>query len=97
MRKTIPILLAALLCVGTAEARIPRSTAAKNAFVRTHRCPSTNQYRLPCPGYVIDHRIPLCAGGRDDPSNMAWQEYRASLEKDKKERQLCAAMRRKKQ
>jgi len=25
------------------------------------------------PGYVVDHVVPLCAGGADAPSNMQWQ------------------------
>lgn len=45
------------------------------------------------PGYVVDHIIPLCAGGQDDPTNMQWQEKVASYRKDVFERQLCAAMR----
>lgn len=44
------------------------------------------------PGYVIDHIIPLCAGGADAPSNMQWQELAASYRKDVFERALCAAM-----
>jgi len=44
------------------------------------------------PGYVIDHIIPLCAGGKDEPSNMQWQELAASYRKDVFERALCAAM-----
>lgn len=89
MRKTIPILIAALLCVGTAEARIPRSTAAKNAFAHQHRCPSTKQYRLPCPGYVIDHIKPLACGGADAPSNMQWQTIAAGKAKDRWELKAC--------
>lgn len=43
-------------------------------------------------GHVIDHIIPLCAGGQDVPSNMQWQELAASYRKDVFERALCAAM-----
>jgi hypothetical protein len=44
------------------------------------------------PGHLIDHVIPLCAGGADALTNLQWQERRASYRKDVYERQLCAAM-----
>jgi hypothetical protein len=44
------------------------------------------------PGYVIDHVVPLCAGGVDALTNLQWQEIRASYRKDVYERALCAAM-----
>lgn len=27
---------------------------------------------VPCPGYQVDHIMPLCAGGADSPANMHW-------------------------
>jgi hypothetical protein len=63
--------------------RIERSTAAKDEFRRLDPCPSTKQARGPCPGYVIDHRIPLDCGGADAPSNMQWQTDEAAKTKDK--------------
>jgi hypothetical protein len=46
------------------------------------------------PGFVVDHRIPLCAGGRDVADNLQWQALAASYKKDAFERQLCAEMKR---
>lgn len=92
--KRLAILLALALCLGAVDAKIPRSEAAKRAFRAEHVCPATDRHKGPCPGYVIDHVIPLCAGGADRPSNMQWQDLAASKEKDKLERRQCAALRR---
>ena len=37
----------------------------------------------PCPGYVIDHVIPLKRDGPDAPSNMQWQTVSEAKEKDR--------------
>lgn len=72
---------------------IERSASARNAFKRTHLCPATGQARGPCPGYVIDHVVPLCAGGEDAPSNMQWQTVANAKQKDRDERRMCRRMR----
>jgi|SRR3569623_364035 len=41
------------------------------------------------PGYVIDHIVPLCAGGPDSIENLQWQIAEEAKEKDKLERALC--------
>lgn len=82
------LLIAALLFSTLADAA-PRSSAVRLSFARHNACPATGAFQTSCPGYVIDHVIPLCAGGPDTTANMQWQEYRASLEKDVKERALC--------
>src|SRR5271166_6246395 len=56
------------------------------------------RYGLPLgthPDYEIDHLIPLCLGGSDDPSNL-WPQPRRSIEptwnaeaKDRLERLMC--------
>lgn len=45
-------------------------------------------------GYVVDHIVPLCAGGPDVIDNLQWQERDASYKKDVFERELCRAMKR---
>lgn len=66
-----------------------RSTEAKAAFRREHPCPATGRVKGPCPGYVIDHVTPLCAGGKDEPQNMQWQTVEDGKAKDRLERKLC--------
>ena len=66
-----------------------RSAAQRAAFAREHPCPATGQPSGPCPGYVVDHITPLCAGGRDAPDNMQWQTVEAGKLKDKDERAQC--------
>ncbi len=50
---------------------------------------AAGQPRGPCPGYVVDHITPLCAGGPDSPNNMQWQTIEAGKLKDKGERAQC--------
>lgn len=52
--------------------RIKRSTAARTAFVRMHPCPVNGEVTGSCPGWAIDHVIPLACGGVDAPMNMQW-------------------------
>lgn len=87
------VALVAVLLAGEAAARQPRSAAARYGFVKIHACPATGVHRLPCPGWVIDHVVPLCAGGEDAPANMQWQTVEAAREKDREERRVCRAQR----
>lgn len=81
------------LCISfLAEAKIPRSHAERAEFQRKVPCPATGKPSGKCPGYVIDHVIPLCAGGPDAPSNMQWQTVTEAKAKDREERRQCRVM-----
>lgn len=66
-----------------------RSKASRAEFQRLQPCPATGAKRGPCPGYIVDHVSPLCAGGADHHSNMQWQTVNAAKAKDRSERSQC--------
>jgi hypothetical protein len=45
-------------------ATTPRSSASRREFQHLQPCPSTGRPAGACPGYVVDHIIPLKRGGR---------------------------------
>ncbi len=79
------------IVLALALAAAPRSRVPVRAYMRAHPCPggpdagSTTR----CRGWKVDHLIPLCAGGPDDPSNMQWQTEEAAAQKDRLEVLLC--------
>jgi hypothetical protein len=82
-------LVALVLLAGiVATEAAPRSHAARDAFMKQTGHPHG------WPGHVVDHIVPLCAGGPDTPENMQWQTVEAAKEKDRYEKHLCAAMKR---
>ena len=72
-----------MTCERDKHGHIKRSLEAKKAFKKMQLCPSTSKPSGACPGYIIDHIIPLKRGGMDAPSNMQWQTVEESKEKDK--------------
>jgi 5-methylcytosine-specific restriction endonuclease McrA len=70
-------------CNRNSVGRIARSSVAKSSFQRQHPCPSTGRTSGACPGYVVDHVIPLKRGGADAAVNMQWQTIAAAKAKDK--------------
>lgn len=88
-RAAFALALAALLLPGLAHARIHRSHAAITAFKTGHPCPATGARRGPCPGWQIDHAIPLKCGGADDPDNMQWLTVSDHAAKTAREAHLC--------
>jgi hypothetical protein len=70
-------------CARDTHGRIARSIEAKDEFKREHLCPATGRARGACPGYVIDHVIPLKRGGPDAPANMQWQTIEDAKAKDR--------------
>jgi hypothetical protein len=90
--KALALILAAAVLAAPAQGRPDRSHAAIDAFKRQQPCPATGAPRGRCPGYVIDHVRPLCAGGPDAPVNMQWQTDAAAKVKDRAERAECRAI-----
>lgn len=87
-----PAIFMALAIAATSLSAIsgqPRSAAAVAKFKRLNPCPANAQPSGPCPGYIVDHVMPLCAGGADDPTNMQWQTVEEAKEKDAQERLMC--------
>ena len=74
--------------------RTERSARQVRAFRILYPCPATGHPRGACPGWVVDHVVPLCAGGADHPHNMQWQSAADAKVKDRDEIALCARMRR---
>ena len=70
-------------CERDANGRIRRRTDARRAFQSSHPCPATGSTAGACPGYVVDHSIPLKRGRPDDPSNMQWQPLAEAKDKDR--------------
>jgi hypothetical protein len=76
-------------CAYSDIAKRVRDLRQRAEFRRVHPCPATGKIRGACPGYVVDHRKPLCAGGRDAPDNMQWQTVADAKAKDLAERLQC--------
>jgi hypothetical protein len=68
---------------------IPRSRAVLRDFQRQHPCPSTGKTTGACPGWIRDHRWPLCAGGSDTVENLVWSPIAEAKLKDKWEVKMC--------
>ena len=66
-----------------------RSQSEIRKFKSMNPCPSTGRRSGACPGYDIDHRVPLAAGGADRTSNMQWLSKSAHKAKTRAERKSC--------
>lgn len=82
-------LVSAVCLGGSAGLADARSAHQVREFRKTHPCPSTGSTRGSCKGFVVDHVVPLCWGGKDAPENMQWQDKKQSYQKDAFEREAC--------
>ena len=67
----------------------PRSPAARAAFVKANPCPATGKTRGACPGWEVDHVVPLKCGGLDHPSNLQWLTVEQHKRKTASEAKDC--------
>jgi len=70
-----------------------RSVKVLNAFKKIWACPSTQQHSGACPGWALDHVIPLACGGADTVWNLQWlpdeiKSERGEFSKDHFERRV---------
>lgn len=84
----VALALAFSLAISQANAT-NRSAAARYQFKKLNPCPANGERLGRCPGYVIDHIVPLCADGPDLPENMQWQTAEEAKLKDVLERKIC--------
>lgn len=89
LRAIVFLLILIFISLPTRASATTRSPTPVREFKRAHPCPATAQARGPCPGYVVDHVVPLCAGGADAPGNMQWQTTEDARAKDREERAQC--------
>ncbi len=91
--RAVLILVAISLTAPATEAKQHRSTKTKHVFQKANPWPATGFQKGKCPGYIIDHVVPLCAGGLDAPSNLQWQTVADARVKDKAEWKQCRLIR----
>jgi 5-methylcytosine-specific restriction endonuclease McrA len=84
-----PLILLVLAALASQAEALPRSKAARAEFQRLHPCPATGAKRGACPGWQVDHVIPLKCGGADAPVNMQWLTVHDHALKTKREARLC--------
>lgn len=75
-----------------ADGSIYRSREVLGTFKRVHPCPANGATMGACPGWAIDHVIPLACGGCDAVSNLQWLpnelKSKAVIGKDRFERRI---------
>ncbi len=75
-------ILALLLVVAPLDAKCGIPTTKRHSAV-AHRFMRDTGYPHGRPGWVVDHIIALCKGGKDEPANMQWQTIADAKAKDK--------------
>lgn len=54
------------------DGRIARSAEVVRDFRALYPCPATGRTRGSCPGWAVDHVVPLACGGCDAVGNLQW-------------------------
>ena len=56
------------------DGSIHRNTSVLREYQKIHPCPSTGRTTGKCPGWSLDHVIPLACGGCDSIENLQWMK-----------------------
>lgn len=75
LAQTLDPLLETRYCgapVRLADGTIRRRADVLAAFRKVHPCPSTMLFGGACPGWAMNHSLPLACGGCDAVGNLAW-------------------------
>jgi hypothetical protein len=70
-----------------------RSADVVREYRAANPCPATGLTTGACPGWAVDHRWPLCAGGKDAVDNLGWMADADKLKKDRFEWAVCRHLR----
>lgn len=72
----------------TADGTIKRSSWVREKFRQVHPCPATGLRTGACPGWSVDHIVPLVCGGCDSVNNMQWlpNTIKSGADDDNKDR-----------
>lgn len=89
MNRTIIAAIGVFAMLALSLPTFARDRQARSEFTRSNPCPVTGRSSGACPGYQVDHRIPLAAGGADRPHNMQWLSVEQHKAKTRSERQSC--------
>jgi HNH endonuclease len=93
-RAFIAALLTLALATMLASFAEARDQSQVRAFKKESPCPATGRSKGRCPGWQVDHRIPLKCGGADRPANMQWLTVQDHKIKTAREARLCRKPRR---
>lgn len=72
-----------LLFAPIVSATTLRNPETVRSFKYLHPCPSTGLTHGGCPGWIVDHILPLGCNGPDAVDNMQWQTVRDAHIKDR--------------
>jgi len=91
MRKILSVTLIIFIVIPCLTlATTKRSQQVTTEFKSHWKCPSTGVYGGKCPGFIMDHKIPLSCGGPDEWRNLQWQSVAEARAKDLWERKDCS-------
>jgi hypothetical protein len=88
------IVLCLVLALAASAHAADRSRTLRAEFMRDNPCPSTGKIRGACPGWQVDHAVPLCLGGQavDTKANLRWIAVEPHKAKTREDVRLCRSV-----